>query len=49
VFEGIFFQLRSLIPGCIWEDNIKMDLQEVDVAVWTGLSWLKIETGGGHL
>jgi hypothetical protein len=26
-----------------WDDNIKVDLQEV------GLSWLKIETGGGHL
>jgi hypothetical protein len=31
------------------EDNIKMDLQEVRCGVWTGLSWLKIETGGGHL
>jgi hypothetical protein len=20
-----------------------------DVRVWTGLSWLRIETGGGHL
>jgi hypothetical protein len=30
-----------------WEDNNKMDLQ--DVGVWTGLSWLRIETGGGHL
>jgi hypothetical protein len=32
-----------------WEDNIKMDLQEVgcwDVGVWTGLSWLRIGTGG---
>jgi hypothetical protein len=28
-----------------WEDNIKMDLQEE----WTGLSWLKIGTVGGHL
>jgi hypothetical protein len=27
-----------------------MDLQEVGWwGVWTGLSWLKIETGGGHL
>jgi hypothetical protein len=31
------------------EDNIKMDLQEVGCGVWTGLSWLRIETGGGHL
>ena len=29
-----------------WEDNIKMELQEV--GVWTGLNWLRIGTGGGH-
>jgi len=27
-------------PRCRWEDNIKMDLQ--DVGVWTRLSWLRI-------
>ena len=33
-----------------WEDNIKVDLQEVECGgVWTGLSWLRIGTGGGHL
>jgi hypothetical protein len=32
-----------------WEDNIKMDLEMWDVGIWTGLSWLKIGTGGGHL
>ena len=31
-----------------WEDNIKMDLQEVG-GVETGWSWLRIGTGGGHL
>jgi len=31
------------------EDNIKMDLQEVDVGVWTGSSWLRTGTGGVHL
>jgi len=30
-----------------WEDNIKMDLQEV--GVWTGSIWLRIGAGGGHL
>ena len=25
-----------------WEDNNKMDLQEVGCGVWTGLSWLRI-------
>jgi len=32
-----------------WEDNIKTDLQEVGKGVWTGSSWLRIGTGGGHL
>jgi hypothetical protein len=32
---------------CRWEDNIRMDLQEVGVG--TGLGWLRIETGGEHL
>jgi hypothetical protein len=32
-----------------WEDNIKMDLQEVGCGAWTGLIWLRIGTGGGHL
>jgi len=34
-------------PRGRWKDNIKMDLQ--DVGVWTGLIWLRIGTGGGHL
>ena len=36
-------------PRRRWEDNIKMDLQEVGLGVWTGSSWLGIGTGGGHL
>ena len=32
-----------------WEDDIKMDLQERDVGLWTGLSWLRIGTAGGYL
>ena len=37
-------------PRCRWEDNIKMDLQEVGRGVVrTGWSWLRIGTGGGHL
>jgi len=33
-----------------WEDNVKMDLQELEWGrVWTGLIWLRIETGGAHL
>jgi len=36
-------------PRHRWEENIKMVLQEVDVGSWTGSSWLRIGTGGGHL
>ena len=32
-----------------WEDNIKMDLQEVGGGCGTGWSWLRIGAGGGHL
>jgi hypothetical protein len=34
-------------PSRRWEDNIKMELQEV--GVWIGSSWLSIGTAGGHL
>jgi len=33
-------------PGYRWEDNIKMDLQEVGWEAWTGLLWLRIGTDG---
>jgi hypothetical protein len=36
-------------PRRRWEDNIKMDLQEVGLGAWTGLIWLRIGTGGGLL
>jgi hypothetical protein len=36
-------------PRHRWEDNVRMDLQEVDVGVRTGLGWLRIGTGGGRL
>jgi len=36
-------------PRRRWENNIKMDLQEVGRGAWTGLIWLRIGTGGGHL
>jgi hypothetical protein len=32
-----------------WEDNIKMDLQEVGWGAWTGLGWFRIWRGGGLL
>ena len=37
-------------PRRRWEDNIKLDLQEVgEGVVRTGWSWFRIGTGGGHL
>jgi hypothetical protein len=36
-------------PRRRWEDNIKIDLQEVGWEAWTGLIWLRIGTGGGLL
>ena len=36
-------------PRRRWVDNIRMDLQEVDVGMWTGLGWPRIGTGGGRL
>jgi hypothetical protein len=36
-------------PKLRWEDNIKMDLQEVGCGGGTGLSWPRVGTGSGHL
>jgi len=36
-------------PRRRWEDNMKMDLQEVELGAWNGSSWLRIGTDGGHL
>ena len=42
--KRIFGRLRRR-----WEDNIKMDLQEMGCGAWTGSSWLRIGRVGGHL
>jgi len=36
-------------PRCRWENNLKMDLQDVGCGGMTGLSWFRIGTDGGHL
>jgi hypothetical protein len=36
-------------PRRRWEDNIKMNLQEVAGGCGTGWRWLRIGTGDGHL
>jgi hypothetical protein len=35
-------------PRRRWEDNIKMDIQEVGWETWTGFMWLWTGTGGGR-
>jgi hypothetical protein len=35
-------------PRRRWEDNIKMDLQEVGCGVWTGSMWFRIGTVEGR-
>ena len=38
-------------PKCRWDDNIKINLQEVGFGrrAWTGMIWLRLGTGGRHL
>jgi hypothetical protein len=36
-------------PRLRWDDNIKVDFRNLDGVVWTGWSWIRIGTGGGHL
>jgi len=36
-------------PRHRWEDNMKMDLQEVGCVAWTGSRWLRIGAGGVHM
>jgi hypothetical protein len=36
-------------PWLRWEDNIKIDFQDVGWGAWTGLFCLRIGTGGGVL
>jgi hypothetical protein len=33
-------------PRRSWVDNIRMDLEEVDGVMWTGLVWIRIGIGG---
>jgi hypothetical protein len=33
---------RYDFEGVRWEDNIKMDLEEMEWGAWTGFVWLRI-------
>jgi hypothetical protein len=36
-------------PRRRWNDNIKIELQEVQYGAWSKLRWLRIRTGGGPM
>jgi len=36
-------------PRHSWEEILRWIFKKWDVEVWTGLSWLRIGTGGEHL
>jgi len=36
-------------PGADGRIILRWIFRKWDVGVWTGLSWLRIKTGGGHL
>jgi hypothetical protein len=36
-------------PGVVAKKILRWIFMKCDVGVWTGLSWLRIETGGRHL
>ena len=49
VYRVLVGKPKGKRPRRRWEDNIKMDLQEVGCGgAWTGSIWLRIQTGGGH-
>ena len=50
-FSGRKPERRSPLvrPRRRWEYNIKLDLQDVGVGIWTLSSWLSLGTRGEHL
>jgi hypothetical protein len=50
-FGGLNQRERDLCedPGVDGKKILRWIFRKWDVGVWTGLSWLRIETGGEHL
>jgi hypothetical protein len=49
-FGGKALRKRPLErPSRRWEDGIKMDLREIGWELWSGFTWLRIQTFGGLL
>jgi hypothetical protein len=48
VLRRIFGPKRDEVTG-EWRKLHNDFFKKWDVGVWTGLGWLRIETGGGHL
>jgi len=36
-------------PNVEWRVILRWIFRNCDVSIWTGSSWLRIQTGGGHL
>jgi len=49
VYRVLVGKAEGRRPKCRWEDNIKIDLQEVGRGAWTSLIWLRVRTSGGYL
>jgi hypothetical protein len=47
--ESLRERAHLVDPGVDGRIIIRRNFKKCDVVLWTGLSWLRIETGGSHL
>jgi hypothetical protein len=36
-------------PKRMWKDSLRIDLKKLFGRLWTGLTWFRVGTDGGHL